>query len=146
LEAFENYRNAKFGVSLLLGWALIEQIVQDYWLNKLEKIKKDVEKNLYKSTEKYNACSEDDKIHKNIQSIAVQTQFLYKADIIDKELFEELNQLRVKRNKIVHKGLVINRINGGRILVVIRRLVEVLYAVKAKYQNPGWHFNGKWGN
>lgn len=133
LEAYENYKQSKYSISLLLGWALIEIIINKYWEdNYIEKsVKEEISrKGRLKDYRTY--------------SSSIKIEFIYSAKIIDLELYNHLNRLRKTRNSLIHKGEVPNRENAGYVLVAIKRLVKVFKDIDMKFNNPGWTYYGTW--
>ena len=143
LEAYENYKQSKYSISLLLGWALIEIIISKYWEKNFENIVNILEENLFANKTKFIKSNERLRVKKKCVVVEKIKQ-LYKADKIDEILFYDLEKLRKTRNDLIHKGEVPNRENAGYVLVAIKKLVKIFVNIDMKFNNPGWSYHGTW--
>jgi len=133
LEAYHNYTLHKWKNTLLLGWAFIEIILDKLW----------------KETILYNTQETETNRKKRLKdnrtySASVKTEFLYAKEVLDMNVYNQMNALRSLRNALIHEGKHVGKEGVENVFDVTKYLIKKVTNIEPNFHEPGWSRSGGW--
>lgn len=133
LEAYYNYTLHKWKITLLLGWAFIEILLDKHWKDSILSNTQETERNRKKRLN-------DNRTY----SASVKTEFLYTKGELEMDIYNQMNDLRSLRNALIHEGKHVGKEGAENVFEVTKYLIKKITKIEPKFHNPGWTRTGGW--
>ncbi|MGL1900692.1 MAG: hypothetical protein OCC49_01060 [Fibrobacterales bacterium] len=94
-------------------------------------------------------ASEDQKRKKkysdfNVYTASVRIEFLYSLELLPEKIYNLINELRIKRNNLIHAGIHVNDKDAELIYDATKAILLLVSGEEPLFNNPGWVRSGGW--
>ncbi len=124
-KSVSEYKIGNYETSIILVWFITEAIINELWSNHLKHLNKD----LSESKKRINSKRKDFLTGRDF-TVSITTNLLELFDILESDLFEEIDQVRGYRNKIVHaNGFSPNATEASLAITVAQKMIAKIWGI-----------------
>jgi hypothetical protein len=124
-KSLAEYKIGNYETSIVLAWFITEAIINELWSKHLENLNKD----LLEGKKRINSKRKDFLTGRDF-TVSIITNLLELFDILESDLFEEIDRVRGYRNKIVHaNGFSPNAPEASLAITVAQKMIARIWEI-----------------
>jgi hypothetical protein len=124
-KSLSEYKIGNYETSIVLAWFITEAIINELWNNHLKYLNKDLS-----GGKKRINCKRREFLIGTEFTVSIKTNLLELFDILESDLFEEIDRVRGYRNKIVHaNGFSPNATQASLAITVAQKMIARIWEI-----------------